>query len=81
MRGVDNQRAAVGEYRFEFVHHLSRRPDIVVHLRCNTENRMIGLVLVNNMDVPGQIRRLSPGLGALADEYSLELVPHSHDGE
>jgi len=81
MRGINNQCSAIGEYRFKFVHDLARGPDIVVHFRGDAENRVVGPVLVRDMNLLGQIRGLFPCFERVSDEDALECIFQRDDGE
>jgi hypothetical protein len=45
------------------------------------QDRVVGPVLVDDVDLVGQVGRLFPGFEAVAEEQALELALDRHDGD
>jgi len=62
MRRIDDKFAPVGDHRFELVHAFATYPQLIVHQRRGREHGVERVLLITNVQLPGQIACLVPGI-------------------
>src|SRR6516165_4873020 len=79
MRRIDDKLAPVGYHWFKLVHAFATHPQLIVHQGRAREHCVEGMLLISNVQPPGQIACLVPGTFGRANKQSSQLrVIHHH---
>src|SRR6516162_2577728 len=79
MRRIDDKLAPIGYHWFELVHAFATHPQLIVHQRRAREHGVERVLLISNVQLPGQIACLVPGAFGRPDKQSRQLrVIHHH---